>query len=191
MPDHPLSKTWCQQALAGDRAAAEALVQHHHQPLYAYLRRLCGNEADACDLTQQTFSKAWQSLDLFRGASGVSTWLHRIAYCTYVDWVRRQRPTGTMPDGWWETLPAGEPSPLEALAEADLARRLYTLVEQLDPECRRAAVHLHYYQHLTLAETAEVLALPLSTLKHHLRSAVDDLRRQLAAPAQAAEPFST
>ena len=191
MPDHPQSLTWCRQALQGDRAAAEALVEHHHRPLFAFLRRLCGNKPDACDLTQQTFGKAWQSLDKFRGASTVSTWLHRIAYCTYVDWVRRQRPAGTMPEAWWETLPAAEPSPLEALAAADFARRLYALVETLDPECRRAAVHLHYYQHLTLAETAEVLALPLSTLKHHLRSAVDDLRRQLAIPAQPAAPLST
>ena len=183
------AKAWCEDALVGDREAAGELVRHFHHPIYAYLRRLCGNDTDAADLTQQTFSKVWQSLAKFRGASTVATWIHRIAYCTYIDWTRQRRPGEAQTDAWWETVPASGPSPFDSLAEADSARRLYALVERLEPEGRRAAIHLHYYQNLSLAETAEVLGLPLSTLKYQMRAALDDLRARLTEPNQTSSPF--
>ncbi|MGO8930946.1 MAG: RNA polymerase sigma factor [Limisphaerales bacterium] len=50
-------RTWCEQAVQGDREAGSELLRHFHKPIFAYLRRLSGNDADAEDLTQQTFSK--------------------------------------------------------------------------------------------------------------------------------------
>jgi len=181
-------QTWCEQAVRGDREAGCELLRHFHRPIFAYLRRLSGNDADADDLAQQTFSKVWQSLGKFRGASAINTWIHRIAYCTYIDWVRQREPGGEQPQAWWDSLPAKEISPFESAAEADSARRLYLLVQDLEPESRRAAIHLHYYQNLSLPETAEVLGLPLSTLKYQLRAALDELRRRLAEPARTLSP---
>jgi RNA polymerase sigma-70 factor (ECF subfamily) len=181
-------RTWCEQAIQGDRDAGSELLRHFHKPIFAYLRRLSGNDADAEDLTQQTFSKVWQSLNKFRGASSLNTWVHRIAYCTYVDWVRQRDPGGEQPQAWWDALPAKEPSPFESVAEADAVRRLYLLVQGLEPESRRAAIHLHYYQNLSLPETAEVLGLPLSTLKYQLRAGLDELRRRLTEPQQTLSP---
>ena len=166
-----------------DIEAGSALLKHFHQPIYAYLRRLSGSDADAADLTQQTFCKIWQSLNKFRGASSVKTWVHRIAYCTYIDWVRQRRPAREKSEAWWAAIAANGSSPFDSLAEADSASRLYSLVETLEPDSRRAAIHLHYYQALSLSETAEVLGLPLSTLKYQLRAALDELRLGLTRPA--------
>src|SRR6266704_822901 len=75
---------------------------------------------------------------------------------------------------------ADGPSPFESAAEQDMARQLYALVQQLE-EGAREAVHLHYYQGLTLQETAEVLNIATSTLKYRLREALNLLRAQTAA----------
>jgi RNA polymerase sigma-70 factor (ECF subfamily) len=178
------AQEWCQRAVSGDREAAGQLVQHFHQTIYAYLRRLAGSDADAADLTQQTFAQMWRSLAKFRGASTFRSWLHCIAYCNYVDWLRTRRPTVEPSPAWWEALPGPEQTPSESAADVELARRLYRLVEQLTPESARTAVHLHYYQGLSLAETAEVLSMPVSTLKYQLRAALDWLRGQLTEPGQ-------
>jgi RNA polymerase sigma-70 factor (ECF subfamily) len=179
MTDEKEIQWWCEQAARGNREAGSKLLGHFHRPIFGYLRRLSGNDTDADDLTQQTFSKVWQSLGSFRGAASLNTWIHRIAYCTYIDWVRQRRPGEEQPEGWWESLPATGMSPFESVAEADWARQLYALVQHLEPESRRAAIHLHYYQNLSLPETAEVLGLPLSTLKYQLRAALDELRCRL------------
>lgn len=184
MTEDSQAKNWLKLALKGDREAACNLIELYHQRIFAYLHRLAGNETDASDLTQLTFCRAWQSLDKFQGASSVTTWIHRIAYCVYVDWIRRRPKQDPKSDAWWEAVPACEPSPFDSLAESDGARRLYALVEGLEPESRRAAIHLHYYQDLTLAETAEVLGMPVSTVKYQLKSSLDELRNRLSERGQ-------
>lgn len=174
------ARHWCSRAAAGDREAAGELLRAFHVPIHAYLRRLATRDADAADLTQITFVKVWQSLGRFQGASSVSTWMHRIAYCTYIDWRRRSRPGDARDEAWWERLPAAGPPPSDQAADLDTARNIHAAVDRL-PEEERQAVHLHYYQNLTLAESAEVMALPLSTLKYRLRSALGRLRDDLPA----------
>ena len=56
-------KSLCKRACRADRSAACELLRMHYKDVYAYLRRLCINQADAEDLTQQTFLKVWSSLD--------------------------------------------------------------------------------------------------------------------------------
>jgi RNA polymerase sigma-70 factor (ECF subfamily) len=169
---------WYRQAANGDREAASNLVRQHYPRLYAYLRRLSGNDADAADLTQETFRKTWESLHRFREASSLSTWLHRIAYCTWVDWLRKRRQPIAQPDRWWLDLPADFPSPFD---RAETAERLVALWHQVDqlPEEERQAIHLRYGQELTLEQTADVLEMPLSTLKLRLKSALERLRRRI------------
>src|SRR3954470_23642422 len=65
---------------AGDRAAAERLVERTYRGVYALLRRLCGDPDLAADLTQETYRKAWDALPGFDGRAQLSTWLARIAY---------------------------------------------------------------------------------------------------------------
>jgi len=171
----------CNRAKAGELPAASELVTLFYQKIFAYFRRLAGNEHDAADLTQRTFCKAWSSLEKFQGRSSFSTWLHGIAHHVYVDWRRQKNPGEPAKEDWWENCADDSPSPFENVAEQDTANRLYAIVERLDEESREA-VHLHYYQGLSLAETAEVLNVAVSTLKYRLRDALDVLRAQIAEP---------
>ena len=70
----------CEQARAGDREAASTLVSLYYERIFSWLRRLTGHEEDAADLTQKTFSKAWQALGSYQGRSSFSTWLHGIGH---------------------------------------------------------------------------------------------------------------
>ena len=174
----------CERAKAGDLAAASQLVTVHYQRVYAFLRRLCGNDQDAEDLTQKTFAKVWSSLPSFRGRSSFSTWVHGIAYHVCVDARRKRNHLDTMTDAWWETCVADGPSPLEHTAEREMTTQLYGLVERLE-EGVREVVHLHYYQGLSLQETAEVLGIATSTVKYRLRQALETLKAGTAEPKAA------
>ena len=83
--------------------------------------------------------------------------------------------------GWLELPQHLLPPRPRHLRQRELAERVYALVEQLDDETREA-VHLHYYQGLSLSETSEVLNVPTSTLKYRLREALNTLRSQTAEP---------
>jgi RNA polymerase sigma-70 factor (ECF subfamily) len=169
----------CDRAREGDLSAASDLVTQFYQRIFAYLRRLSGNDHDAADLTQKTFAKLWQSLPSYQRRSSFSTWLHGIAYHVYLDWRRKQKPGEAQTDEWWETHPANSPTPYETAAERELAAQLYRWVDELDDE-KKQAVHLHYYQNLPLSETAEVLGVATSTIKYRLREALDFLRSRAA-----------
>src|SRR6476661_9508344 len=76
---------------AGDRSAAERLVEQTYKGVYALLHRLCGDPDLAADLTQETYRKAWDALPGFDRRSQFSTWLFRIAYTTFLNHLRRPR----------------------------------------------------------------------------------------------------
>ena len=169
----------CERAQKGDVAAASELVTLFYQRIFAYLRRLSGNDEDAADLTQKTFARTWQSLESYQRRSTFSTWLHGIAHHVYLDW-RRKRGTGeAQSDEWWEAQSDHSPTPFEATANREMAFQLFRWVDELDEE-KKQAVHLHYYQNLTLNETAEALGVATSTVKYRLREALDFLRRRSA-----------
>jgi len=181
---HQRVEQLCAQAQSGDLAAATELVTLHYQKMFAFFRRLCGSDEDAADLTQKTFAKAWPALSSFQGRSSFSTWLHGIGRNVYVDWRRKGNRLDSQPDEWWETCAADGPSPYENTSERDAADHLHALVSRLD-EVHREVIHVHYYQGLSLSETAEVLGIATSTVKYRLREALDQLR------SQSSEAFQT
>ncbi len=165
----------CELAKAGNMTAASELVAGHYQRIFSYFRRCCGNDEDAADLSQKTFARVWAALPSYEGRSSFSTWLHGIGRNVYVDWRRKGNRLDVQTDEWWADCVADGPSPFEDTAERDQAGRLYALVEQLD-ENGREVVHLHYYQGLSLKETAEVLNIATSTVNYRLREALNALR---------------
>ena len=171
----------CRAAQDGDREAASELVQLSYEKVFAYFRRLCGHEEDAADLTQKTFRKVWLSLSSYQGRSSFSTWIHAIAHHVYVDWRRGKAPPISQSEEWWRAQPDSAPGPFESAAQRDAAAHIYALVEKLDEEARET-VHLHYYQGLTLDQTAEVLSIGVSTVKYRLRRAVEFLRDRVDQP---------
>src|SRR4029079_6867639 len=82
-------------------AATVHLIEHFYERIYAFLRRLAGNDADAADLTQRTFVRVQQALPSFAGRSSIASWVHSIAYHIYVDWRRAERRTEARSDEWW------------------------------------------------------------------------------------------
>lgn len=161
-------------------AATIRLIELFYERVYAFLRRLANHDADAADLTQQTFSRVQRALPTYGGRSSVSSWLHGIAYHVYLDWRRSQRPTESRPPEWWVECVSPTESPDQTAADADLAHQLFASVDRLAPELRES-VHLHYYQELTLQETADAMGVATSTVKYRLRQALAELQKQLAA----------
>jgi RNA polymerase sigma-70 factor (ECF subfamily) len=168
-------ETLCEKAQLGDAAAAGELVSLHYVRIFSYLRRLCGSDADAEDLTQKTFARVWGALPTYAGRSSFSTWAHGIARNVYVDWRRKGNRLDSRTEDWWAGCEEEGPGPFENAMEREEAKRLYALVEKLGDDAREA-VHLHYYQGLSLKETAEILNLAPSTLKYRLKEAVGVLR---------------
>jgi RNA polymerase sigma-70 factor (ECF subfamily) len=165
-------------ACQGDRAAAVELVEAFYERIYAFLRRLAGNDADAADLTQRTFARVWKALPTFEGKSAVSSWMHGIAYHVYVDWRRVERHGEPRSDEWWSARSTDAVGPDELLARTDLSGVVFAAVDRLAVELRET-VHLHYYQELTLQETAEALGVATSTVKYRLRLALTQLQKTL------------
>ena len=168
------------RAKKADKNAAGELLKIYYADIFAYLRRLCGNKQDAEDLTQQTFLKVWSSLDGFKGRSKFSTWLYRIAHNTYLDWLRKNAAgTQSRPDQWWQECTDKNSGPFANVVERQFAQRLYQAVGRLD-EDKKHVVHLHYYQGLSIRETAKVLNIATSTVKYRLREVFKILREKLS-----------
>lgn len=156
-------------AVAGDSAAFEALVRQHQSALRGFLRRLTrGDHALADDLAQESFIEAWRKIDQFRGEGTFAGWLARIAYRRYLMWARQRK--------------------LEQLDEdADIPDRSVAPDQRLDLEkamawlslAERAALTLCYAQEYTQEEAAEILGLPLGTLKSHVARGRERLRKLL------------
>jgi RNA polymerase sigma-70 factor (ECF subfamily) len=183
-------KTLCKRAKRADKDAACELLKIYYADIFAYLRRLCGSQADGEDLTQQTFLKVWRSLDSFRGRSKFSTWLYRIAHNTYIDWQRRNNRIQSQSDQWWQQCMDKSPGPFAHAAERQMAKHLYRAVEQLD-EAKKQVVHLHYYQGLSLRETARVLNISTSTVKYRLREVIKLLRDHIGVEENGFSPKET
>ena len=172
-------KNLCKRARRADKEAACELLRTHYADIYSYLRRLCGSRQDAEDLTQQTFLKVWSSLSSFTGRSKFSTWLYKIAHNTYIDFQRGKADSNRdRSDKWWAECIDENPGPFVNVAERQLAQRLYETVDQLD-ENKRSIVHLHYYQGLSIRETAKVLGIATSTVKYRLREVLKILRAKI------------
>ena len=169
-----------EKARRGDSTATSDLIELFYARIYAFLRRLSGNETDAADLTQRTFSRVWQSLQTFANRSTVSSWIHGIAYHVYVDWRRAERRPEPRSDEWWALRADSSAQPDELAAQSDLSSAIYAFVDQLSPELRDT-IHLHFYQGLTIEETAEALGVATSTVKYRQRQALGELQKKFSA----------
>src|SRR3954470_18062615 len=83
---------------AGDRMAAEELVERTYSAVFPSLYRLCADGDLAADLTQETYQKAWAALPRFDGRSQLFTWLYWIAYTTFLNHIRRPRRVTSIDD---------------------------------------------------------------------------------------------
>lgn len=193
----PTDSSLVAAAKAGDRAAFTMLVTRYRSRVHGLVMNMIRNEADAWDLTQEVFLKAWLALGKFEGRSSFFTWLYRIAHNVTYDWLRKRRPeTTTAFDEDWQSsrlapeadgmLDAGE-SPAAGLNRADLRAALEAAMEKLSPE-HRQVILLKEVQDLKYQEIADVMECSIGTvmsrlfyarkkLQELLRPAYDEFRR--------------
>lgn len=148
-------------AKGGSQPAFARLVAMHQQAVRGFLRRVCGDHADADDLAQETFLAAWQTLARFEGASSFRTWLCGIAYRKCLSGIRARNRAMSRDAAFLETSEA-PPAP-SGDDRLDLAAALAGL-----PLEQRAAVALCLAAGFSHSEASEALGLPLGTVKSHV-----------------------
>jgi RNA polymerase sigma-70 factor (ECF subfamily) len=164
---------------AGDREAAERLVERTYRTVFGLLRRLSGDADLAADLTQETYRKAWVALHGFDRRAQFSTWLCRIAYNTFLNHLRRPRLLVPLEEKHETTIAAGGPAADESLGLAIAGDRLRRAVLAL-PEDLRFTVTALFWGDLPVREIA--LHEGVTTVAIRKR-----LKRALAALALALE----
>jgi len=167
-------------------AEFESLVARFYAPLYQFAFSLTRAEADACDLTQQTFTIWATKGHQLRDASKVKTWLFTTLHREFLDSRRRQ---SRFPHFDLETteaeLPAVSPVSVSGL---DVSQVLKALA-QVD-EVFQAPVSLFYLHDHSYNEIAEILEVPLGTVKSRLARGIAQLQQLLARDIAASQPPS-
>lgn len=140
----------------GDRAAFQLLVLRHEGRLRSFLSRVAGSDAD--DLAQEAFVRAWQRAGDYRGQGSYAAWLIGIGWRLFLD----QRRTARRREG----LAAGEDAPTatDPRGRSDAAIDAERLLAGLSPQ-ERAALTLCFGHGWSHGEAAEIMGVPLGTLK--------------------------
>ena len=165
----------------------EALIEHHHDEIHAYLWRLLGSgadgdrAADAQDLTQEVFLRAYQAYERLRPNSNPRAWLYKIATnCAYTFLKRSQRRARRDVPLLDETdYASGESdlSPERQLVQGEALDALQAAVAAL-PAKQRAALALRYLQGLGYAEVGEALGCSEDSARANVYQAIRRLRRE-------------
>jgi RNA polymerase sigma-70 factor (ECF subfamily) len=171
-------------AAAGDRQAFAALVERHQARILALLERLTGCREQARDLAQETFVSAYRNIATFEHRSAFSTWLHRIA-CNHAAAAGRRRPAMASleapPAGRPPVVPEADGTDVSArLEQEELAARVQAALGRLDLHSREVVI-LADMQGVGYEEIAEVLDIPVGTVRSRLHRARLELRRLLEA----------
>jgi RNA polymerase sigma-70 factor (ECF subfamily) len=172
------------QCRAGAREAFGVLVDRHGDRLYAGLFRVLGSAEDARDAAQEAFVHAYQKLDTFHGNSAFSTWLFRIALNAAFSGQRRSKRYKSSLDGarnefGYELSDHRSGSdPTHSLEQSDTQRVVRDALAEL-PEEFRAALVLKEMEGLRYEEIAEVLNVPIGTVRSRIHRARNELREKL------------
>jgi RNA polymerase sigma-70 factor (ECF subfamily) len=181
------------RCLAADAAAWEALLQSHTRKIYNLCYRFTGRSADAEDLTQEVFIKIFQTLRTFDAAQGsFGTWLSRVARNHLVDHYRRtkkDRITSSLDDelGTLEVKPGAAVEPVAGVEWRERRELLQRGLERLSPDLREAVV-LRDLQDLDYDEIAQVLGVPVGTVKSRINRGRLELARVLKRMEQVRGP---
>ena len=163
MTSSPAQAALVGQAQAGSSRAFSQLIEMHQQMVRAFLRRLCGNWAEADDLAQETFVAAWEHIARFDRSREFRQWLCGLAYKKFLmsrrSLFRRMRRDAASLEGQPQMS-----DPALADARLDLTKAMNAL-----PPEQRAAVALCLAAEFSHGEAAEMLGIPLGTVKSHVQ----------------------
>jgi len=165
------------RCLAGEPQAERALYDAHVERIYRLVHRMAGDADLAADFTQETFIRAFDRLDQFRGDSSLATWLHTIAVSVALNGMRKVKRIRARTDNIEETPDlAVRPTGFTA----DLKTRLHSAIDALSEKLRPVFV-MHDVEGYTHEEIAGTLGIPVGTSKARLFDARAKLRLALAA----------
>jgi RNA polymerase sigma-70 factor, ECF subfamily len=186
-----------QRAQAGDRDALSALLQSQQTYVYSIAMSLMHNPADAADMTQEAFVRLLRSLGTYRAETKFTTWLYRLVTNICLDGLRRRgRPVDSLDEPASTQAGDDAQTPGERLADSDRwtqpeeevqlresANEVRAALATLPP-AQRLALTLHYFQDQRYEDIADVLGLPLNTVKSHIRRGKERLALVLSNPAE-------
>jgi RNA polymerase sigma-70 factor (ECF subfamily) len=178
-------ETLVRQSVHGDAQAFAELVTRYTLPIYNLAYRLTNDNAEAENVTQEAFVRAYSALPHSRTDLAFKPWLFQIAVNLCRDLARKKRPAA-FTELATESEPAPEesiedesPLPLDQIEEHELEQALACAVAEL-PEVYRTVVTLRYTEELSYEDIAVVLKLPVNTVRTHLFRAKAMLRKSLA-----------
>ena len=190
------------RALARDEAAIRSIMQANNRRLYRLARGILRNDAEAEDVVQETYVRAFTHLDGFRGDSSLATWLARIAMNEALGRLRRQRASvdlDTLAPGVLEAqiiqFPLSAPSddPEKSMAQREIQRVVEHEIDEL-PEAFRIVFITRVIEGMNVEETAEILGLKPETVKtrlHRARTMLrDNVEKKIGPVVMEAFPFA-
>ena len=151
-----------QVVVLGNKRAFDTLVKKYQSPVRRFfLHQTLGDEELSDDLAQETFIKAYTHLASFKNLSNFSTWLFRIAYNIFYDYIRNRKETSGLED--WEVDATYQTEQRRIGEEMDIYRGLSLL-----KETERTCITLRYMEDLSVDEIADITGMPSGTVKSHL-----------------------
>ena len=192
-PEDPSDVELVNRSLGGSAEAFETLVTRYRGRIYGMTLNMTGNDADAWDLSQEVFIKAWRSLPRFGARSQFFTWLYRITHNVVIDWMRKRKiaggtefndELGAVPAAGAVTAPRQPPEPDRALENRELGARIKVALRELSPE-HRAVILLKELDGLSYQEIADSVGCSTGTVmsrlfyaRKHLQSLLQDVYDQ-------------
>ena len=162
----------------GEASAFDQIVRRHQKGVWRIVRRYVKSDADAFDVTQQAFVRAYRGLDGFRGTASLRSWLYRIAIHCALSWLRdhkREQPAEID-----EGALVGAPEGPERVAGDQDGARLRAAIAQLPPK-QKLVLELRVFDDLSFKEVAELADCSENTAKVNFHYAVKRLRDILGA----------
>jgi RNA polymerase sigma-70 factor (ECF subfamily) len=173
---------------AGDRAAGSELFARHFGPVYGFFRSKIEHVAE--DLTQQTFLRCVEARDDFRGAASFRCYLFVVARNVLYSHLRRRGNRDIDLDFEVNSLEDLVASPSTLLVVREEHKLLVHALRRL-PIALQVALELYYVQRLRGDELAEVLGIPVGTVRSRIRRGIEQLRANISELADSAQPVRT
>lgn len=171
------------RARSGDTEAFGRLVKRHSEMLFQVAYRLTGNEANAEDVVQEAFIRAYRKIDRFDGRSAFGTWLYRITVNCSMDAMRKKQrskeSTDLEPVLEQRQPSTADPGPQRLAMSREISHQVAAVLDGLST-MERTAFLLKHYEGRSLKEIAEIMDLRVNAVKHAIFRAVKKLRSELA-----------
>ena len=154
------------QILTGNSNAFRYIVDQYKDKTYNLALRICGNHEEAEEIAQDSFLKAYRSLNRFKNKSSFATWLYRITYNSSISLVRiKKKKTLSLEDFPTDAVDFLGNNTTDEKAESEYRNSLLSFALQKINEEERALISLFYYEDMNIEEISDITGISKSTIK--------------------------